>query len=392
MKHRMRTAAVISAAGLGLAACATGNSGRPAPNPPAGAASSRVVGLLAGTSPVDHASGQAGAWTADARLVAAAAGRARARAVLDRCGAGPGSSDVMYDARVMSTSGQNALIRKTQLQAAEGNLVRAFTQEEATTTPGPTDVISCVRAMAEHLAAFGRQKTTDVVIWGNAVQTAAPINLAEPAQLADPKTALQTVISRGLLPDCAGWQVHMVDGSRSPAGGLSILQDEQLREFWRQFFARCGGRLVLWDTTLPVFPASGEVAPANWTTGAIVPLPDTLLFGFDSSALIPSADTILQPIVRRARSQHLLVSIIGTASPDGGTSAYNYHLSVRRADAVRDRFITLGLPPDQITHVTGVGTAGRSSGSCIVHGQLDETICAQLRQVVVILSPAAVPS
>ena len=85
--------------------------------------------------------------------------------------------------------------------------------------------------------------------------------------------------------------------------------------------SRCGGQLVLWDTTLPAFPASGEVAPANWTTGAIVPLPDTLLFKFDSSALSAPANTILQPIVLRARSQHLLVSIIGTASPDGGTSA-----------------------------------------------------------------------
>src|SRR5580704_3670772 len=79
--------------------------------------------------------------------------------------------------------------------------------------------------------------------------------------------------------------------------------------------SRCGGQLVLWDTTLPAFPASGEVAPANWTTGAIVPLPDTLLFKFDSSALSTPANTILQPIVQRARSQHLLVSIIGTASP-----------------------------------------------------------------------------
>ena len=387
MKHSMKAAAVIAAAGLSLAACATANSSRPAPNPPAGAASSNVVGLLVGTSPVDHGPGQARSWSADSRLVADAAGRARARAVLDRCGAGPGSSDVMYDARVMSTNGQNTLITKTQLQAAEGNLVRAFTQEAATTTPGPTDMISCVRAMAQHLAAFGRQKATDIVIWGNAVQTAAPINLADPVQLADPKAALQTVISQGLLPDCTGWQVHMVDGSRSPAGGLSTLQDEQLREFWRQFFARCGGHLVLWDSALPAFPASGEVAPANWTTGGIVPLPDTLLFKFGSSALIPPADTILQPIVQRARSQHLLVSIIGTASPDGGTSAYNYHLSVRRADAVRDRFITLGLPPDQITHVTGVGTTGRSPGACLIHGQLDETICAQLRHVVIILSP-----
>jgi outer membrane protein OmpA-like peptidoglycan-associated protein len=394
MKHLIRTATVIVAAGLGLTACATGTSGRPAPSPPDGAVSTPVVGILVGTSPLDHGRGLARLWTADARLVAAAAGRARARVALDRCGAGPWSSDVMYEARVMNTNGQNSLIRKTQLQAAEGKLVRAFAHEDATTTPGPTDVISCVRAMAQHLAAFGRQKTTDVLIWGSAVQTAAPVNLTDPAQLADPSTTLQTVVSQGLLSRslCTGWRVYMVDGSLSPGGGLDSLQDEQLREFWREFFARCGGRLVLWDTTLPVFPARGEVPPASWTTEAIVPLPDKLLFAFGSSALIPNADAVLLSIATRARRQHLLVSIIGTASPDGGTSAYNHHLSVRRADAVRDRLIALGLPRDQIIHVAGVGTAGRSPGSCLVHGQLDEAICSQLRHVVIILSPVAAPS
>jgi flagellar motor protein MotB len=390
MKHPTRAAALIAATGLVLAAC-TGISGQPVPSTPAGPASTPVVGMLAGTSPVDHSLGQAGSWVADARLVAAAAGRASARVVLDRCGAGPGSSDVMYDARVMSANGQNSLIRNTQVQAAEGTLVRAFTREEATITPGPTDVISCVRAMAEHLAAFGHQKTTDVVIWGNAVQTAPPINLADPAQLGDPKTALQAVISQGLLPDCAGWRVYMVDGSLSSPGGPSSLQDEQLREFWREFFARCGGRLVLWDTTLPAFPASGEVPAANSARPVVMTLPDTLLFAFNSSTLNPSADTILQPIARRARSHHLLVSIIGTASPDGGTKAYNYRLSAQRADAVRDRLIALGLPRDQITHVTGAGTAGHPSAACLVHGQLDETICAQLRSVIITLSSPAAP-
>ena len=395
MKHRKRAAAAIaaiSAAGLGLAACATGSPGQHVPSTASvAAASTPVIGLLAGTSPADHSLRQAKAWTAEAQLVADAAGQASAHVVLDRFGAGPGSSEVMYQAQVMDTGGLNSLTKKTRLQNAEQNLVRAFTAEEATTTPGPTDLIGAVGLMAQHLAAFGHQKTTDVVIWGNAVQTATPINLADPVQLADPTTALQTVASQGLLPDCAGWQVYMIDGAQSPAGGLNSLQYEQLREFWREFFARCGGRLVLWDTTLPTFPGNGEVQPASWT-GQVIPLPDTLLFKFGSSALIPSADSTLQPIIQRARSQHLLVSIIGTASPDGGTSAYNYHLSVQRADAVRNRLITLGLPSGQIPHVTGIGTAGDPPSACTIHGQLDEAICAQLRHVVIILSPTAAPS
>ena len=66
-----------------------------------------------------------------------------------------------------------------------------------------------------------------------------------------------------------------------------------------------------------------------WAHGArVTTLPDTLLFPFGSSALVLSADTVLRPLAQRASSQHLLVSIIGTASPDGGSSTFNYHLSV----------------------------------------------------------------
>jgi outer membrane protein OmpA-like peptidoglycan-associated protein len=118
----------------------------------------------------------------------------------------------------------------------------------------------------------------------------------------------------------------------------------------------------------------------------------TLFFQFNSSALIPTADSILQPIGLRARSQHLLVSITGHASPDGGTNAYNKALSDQRANAVRKRLIALGLPAAQITKVTGVGTAGQRPDACLVEGQLDEAICAQLRRVVVVVYPAAVKS
>ena len=115
-------------------------------------------------------------------------------------------------------------------------------------------------------------------------------------------------------------------------------------------------------------------------------MPDTLLFRFDSSALIPTADTILQPIAEQARSQHELVTITGYASPDGGTDAYNLALSQRRAIAVRDRLIALGLPASQITQVTGVGTAGQRLNSCLINGQLDEARCELLRRVVITLS------
>ena len=186
------------------------------------------------------------------------------------------------------------------LTSLSGGLVTASVEHKAAAAikaapPATLIMVSSVRLMEEHLAAFPHAKTTNVVIFGNAIQTAGPVNLADPVQLADPVTTLRAVTAQGLLPrnSCAGWRVHMVDGSLTPAGGLSALQDEQLREFWREFFAWCGGRLVLWDSTLTAFPASGQVEPASWATPGhreiIVQLAASVLFEPDQAVLLPSA-------------------------------------------------------------------------------------------------------
>jgi outer membrane protein OmpA-like peptidoglycan-associated protein len=112
-----------------------------------------------------------------------------------------------------------------------------------------------------------------------------------------------------------------------------------------------------------------------------------LLFAFDSATVLPTANSFLRPLVKRARRQHLLVSITGHASPDRGTAAYNIALSKRRARAVRDRLIALGLPATWMAKVRGVGTAGHGPGSCLAQGQLNETVCANLRRVVIKMTP-----
>ena len=269
MMRRVGRAAIVVVLALGVAVAvmaARGASSRQRPATTACAtASAPETGILVGTSPVDHDLHQAGAWTADVNLVASAAAQYGAHVVLDRIGSGPGSSDVIYNRRVASGNGQNSLICGIQVRGAQAALVQAFTDEQAATTPGPVNVISAVLRMEAHLGALPHAQTTNVVIFGNAVQTAAPIDLADPVQLADPVATLQTVVAQGFTKrnSCAGWQVYMVDGSLTPAGGLDALQDEQLREFWREFFAWCGGRLVVWDSTLIAFPASGQVEPGE---------------------------------------------------------------------------------------------------------------------------------
>lgn len=289
---------------LSLVACGPreGSDPSPAATMPGRTADSQAIGLLLGTNPADHALHQARTWAGDARLVAGAAGRYGAHVVIDRFGTGPGSSDVMYNARVASTSGLNTLIIKTQRRNAEHAMEHAFAREAASTTPGPINLVSGVRSLAQHFQAFPHQ-STDVVIFGDAVETATPVNLADPLQLADTRGTLRSVISQGLVSraECRGWRVYMVGGSLTPAGGLSTLQDEQLREFWREFFAYCGGRLVVWDSTLIAFPASGQMPAASWTAQhkIIISLAASVLFQPNRAVLLPGAGQILGELARK---------------------------------------------------------------------------------------------
>ena len=143
---------------------------------------------------------------------------------------------------------------------------------------------------------------------------------------------------------------------------------------------------------MPVVPVPAvlSVRGPNGATGVSVPGDE--LFAFGRATLLPGADAILAPLAAKARSGHLLVTVTGYASPDGGSAAYNLALSRARALAVRARLVALGLPSGQITRVTGLGTDGKTTQACDVAGQFDEAVCAQLRRVVVLLthSPAAV--
>lgn len=394
MRSSTRAAAAISAVVLALflASCAPGKGSGPSATTPAPAASAPAIGILVGTSPVDHELNQARAWAADAWLVAKAAGRSGAHVVIDRFGPGPGSSEVMYNARVTSTTGQNTLIISMQISAAEKRMTRSFDDEQGSATPGPVNLISGVSSMAQHLHVFPH-KTTDVVIFGDADETAGPVNLVDPLQLADPNATLQAVVSKGLLRhgECLGWRVYMVDGSLTPAGGLSALQDEQLREFWREFFARCGGALVVWDNTLITFPASGQIAPASWAAPGhqeiIVSLPSSVLFRPNGAVLLPGAAQILDKLageltVSYPRATAGIAGYTAAVTVPGPTAR---SLSLARAQAVAAYLEARGVRASRLA-VHGYGGRHQIATDATAAGQ------ARNRRVVVTLHPMGLRS
>jgi outer membrane protein OmpA-like peptidoglycan-associated protein len=118
-------------------------------------------------------------------------------------------------------------------------------------------------------------------------------------------------------------------------------------------------------------------------------VPADEFFAFNSARLLPGANGILGPLAAMARGQHLQITIVGYASPDGGTVAYNLALSAERAKAVQARLIALGVPARQIVKAVGLGTAGKPRSACYRRSRLDEAVCGLLRRVVITLNPAA---
>ena len=80
---------------------------------------------------------------------------------------------------------------------------------------------------------------------------------------------------------------------------------------------------------------------------------DGIFFGFDSSAITAAADAIIRDLVAAVGGTGRAVSVVGHTDTVG-SQAYNQILSERRASAVANRMVELGVPAATIT------AAGRS--------------------------------
>jgi outer membrane protein OmpA-like peptidoglycan-associated protein len=290
--------------------------------------------------------------------------------------------------------------RRDYLLGQNVNQVDLLLQEEAAS--GSFDLLGMIASAVRVTSPPGT-----LLILSSGLSTAGGLDLRLVGWDADPVSVAAQLKHRGLLPDLSGWHV-IFSGLGDTAGrqpALPLPQRTTLVSYWMAICRAAGATTCQVDemtrpdprslstTPVPVVPVPA-VVPVQGPHGATgLSVPSDELFAFNSATVLPSADGVLGPLAAKARSGHLLVTITGYASPDGGSAAYNIALSRARALAVRARLVALGLPAGQITQVTGLGTDGKTSQACDVAGQLDEALCAQLRRVVVLLThPTAAAS
>lgn len=284
--------------------------------------------------------------------------------------------------------------RRGQLLDANVNAVQRALDREAATSPFDllADIAAAVRVSV---------RPGTLLVISSGLSTAGGFELADVGWGADPRLIAAQLKARGLIPKLEGWHV-IFSGLGDTAGrqaALPLPERTTLAAYWLAICHAAGAASCSVDETtraeppprsmvpvpkIPVPQVAPVQGPHGWS-GENVPADE--FFAFDSSHLLPGADRILGPLAAKARSGHLLVSITGYASPDGGSDAYNTKLSQARALAVRARLVTLGVPSGQIVTITGLGTDGAPRSACYSGGQLSEAICAQLRRVVILLSP-----
>jgi outer membrane protein OmpA-like peptidoglycan-associated protein len=284
--------------------------------------------------------------------------------------------------------------RRGDLLRQNVNSVQQMLRTEAATSP--FDLLQLISTAVRVTSHPGT-----LLILSSGLSTAGGFNLRSVGWDANPATVAGQLRRRGLLPRLAGWRLDF-SGLADVAGAqpsLPLPQRTTLAAYWMAICHTAGAVACKDDDTIrpdppsrsttpvPVVPVPSVTPVAGPHHAAGVSVPADELFPFNSARLVAGADSILRPLVSQARAEHRLVSISGFASPDGGSRLYNLALSRSRAQSVRNRMVTLGLPPAQVAQVAGLGTGGLTDRACYRHGQLDEAVCATMRRVVILLNP-----
>jgi outer membrane protein OmpA-like peptidoglycan-associated protein len=266
---------------------------------------------------------------------------------------------------VLVGDGVNQMDRTNNLACKAALVKRSFSQTlHDRPNPQPIDNFGAIKTLEGNLAGTPKGGPINVVLFTSLLNTAQPVDLSAPGVLADPATVLNALAAQRLLPGCSGWRVYAVGGDQQSTPLLDNGKAAALREFWRQYFERCGGELVTWSTHLDPFPITGGAIPAADTTQVPVhreagkvtaDLKGDVLFDPGGAELLPSADNQLNQVLQLVNQASGQVVVDGYTDV-GGNEDDNLDLSQRRCASIQTWLAQHGVTPGRIS-VQGHGSS-----------------------------------
>jgi outer membrane protein OmpA-like peptidoglycan-associated protein len=343
---------------FGATACMT-SSASEATNPSPG--SCDQPGSVSQSTPTVAVLGEVGKATeyyaGDFNMVVKGAEGLKARVIVNGVGSDAAAPSLVANTVLMG-DGVNQLDRTNNLDCKKALLQRSFSQTlHDHSNPQPIDDFGAIKTLEGNLAGTPKGAPIDVVLFTSLLNTSQPVDLSAPGALNDPAVALNTLAAQRLLPDCSGWRVYAIGGDQQSQPPLDNSKSAALREFWRQYFDRCGGALVAWSTHLDAFPITGGAIPAADTTQVPVhrepgkvtaDLAGDVLFDPGHAELRAAASDQLNQVLQLVKQSSGQVVVDGYTDV-GGNEADNHDLSQRRCTSIQTWLFQHGVSPARIT-------------------------------------------
>lgn len=286
---------------------------------------------------------------------------------------------------------------KTDARSKTTNLI-TYMESQIANDP-QVDYLEGLRMAVRSLSSLKGYDSKTIILIGTALSTQGTLNFQNNLLSAEPDAVLDLLEEKNEIPDFTGITVvsQQMGDVASPQQKLSETQKKRLQEIWAGIVERGGGTFVYNDimanpvatgTTYPEvdpieLPTESPVVfdekmidkdenlleePVMLTEEQVSFVPDKAIYLDENEAV-----STIQPIAAYlVENTQISIMLAGTTAGDED-SDYTMTLSKKRADAVRETLIQLGVDESRIVavglgsnnpwHVYGVGYEGSVAAS-----------------------------
>jgi OOP family OmpA-OmpF porin len=236
-------------------------------------------------------------------------------------------------------------------------------------TNNPATDIRAQAPQADVLDALATAASTvppggDVIVMDSGLQTTPPLDFRAGLLTDDTASIIDFLKHSNELPDLKGRRVYFIGlgWTAAPQPSLSIADRRKVVQIWEQIAAAAGARCVGVNEEANTTSAISGLPPVAVVTPppppqppkacSVISLGDNNHVGFNFNST-----TFRDPAGAHATLQQLASLIIRTgesvkltgSTSSEGSDQYNLALSLRRAKAVRNALVQLGVPASRIT-------------------------------------------